>query len=524
MAIYLGFDASTQSLSVTAIAVAGTRREILFARSFRYDDELPEYGTRHGVLPHPDPTVVHAPPLLWAAALERMFAHLIRERGVNWTELRAISGSAQQHGSVYLSAVAPRRLRNLDPQLDLAAQLPDVFSRSTSPVWMDSSTTAQCHTIESALGGPQAVARLTGSRAYERFTGPQIRKFAEQDPHAYHVTDRIHLVSSWMASLLAGINTQIDHADGSGMNLMDLASREWSPEALGATAPDLGNKLPSLAPSDATVGTLAPYWIDKFSLPPARVVAWSGDNPCSLIGTGLVREGMCAVSLGTSDTIFGLMQAPRVSGDGTGHVFASPTGDYMGMTVFRNGSLARERLRDAYGLDWAAFSNALRSTPVGNNGATMQAWFEPEITPLVLDAGVRRQSLDSADASANVRALVEGQMMALKLHSRWMGVDFRTIYATGGAADNREIVQVLADVFNAIVHRLQSGNSAALGAALRAFHADRIAEGERPEWNEVIRGFVHPLPESRVAPVPANVARYRALLDLYAAREREARG
>jgi xylulokinase len=521
VAIYLGLDSSTQSLTATAIEVTDNTRRIVCTRSFRFEDVLPQYGTRHGVLPSADPTVVHAPPIMWAEALERMFSELTHER-VDWNKLRAISGSAQQHGSVYLNANARQMLQRLDGSLHLKEQLADVFSRSTSPIWMDSSTTAQCVAIEEALGGPPAVARLTGSRAYERFTAPQIRKFAEQDPTAYAVTDRIHLVSSWLASLLAGVHAPIDHGDGSGMNLMDLGTRKWAADALRATAPDLGAKLPELAESWKVVGRLASFWRRKYDLPAARIVAWSGDNPCSLIGTGLVREGLVAVSLGTSDTIFALMCKPTVSADGTGHVFVSPTGDYMGMTVFKNGSLARERLRDKYRLDWAAFSDALRTTAAGNHGMTMMPWFVPEITPLVLTAGVRRHALDPADTASNVRALVEGQMMALRLHSRWMGVQITTVHATGGAAQNREMLQVLADVFDADVYQLPAANSAALGAALRAFHADCVAD-ERPiEWNEVVSVFAEPLPNSRIAPIPANVATYRRQIEVYAEREREA--
>ena len=69
-------------------------------------------------------------------------------------------------------------------------------------------------------------------------------------------------------------------------------------------------------------------------------------------------------------------------------------------------------------------------------------------------------------------------MMSLALHSRWMGVKISTIYATGGASANRDVLQVMADVFDAEVLQLETGNSAALGAALRAFHADRLADGQ----------------------------------------------
>ena len=262
----------------------------------------------------------------------------------------------------------------------------------------------------------------------------------------------------------------------------------------------------------------------RYGLPAARVVAWSGDNPCSLVGTGLVSEGLVAISLGTSDTIFGIMPFPRPSEDGTGHVFASPTGAYMGMTVFKNGSLARERIRDAYGMSWPEFSAALGRTRAGNGGKTLLPWFDPEITPTVMNPGVVRNGVDPADADANVRAVVEAQMMSLALHSRWMGVKIATIYATGGASANRDILQVMSDVFDAEVWQLQTGNSAALGAALRAFHADRLADGQPLAWQDVVAGFVTPKPGSRLEPNPAHTATYRRLIETYAERERAAVG
>src|SRR3954463_11270206 len=196
---------------------------------------------------------------------------------------------------------------------------------------MDSSTGAECREITEAVGGAAPLARHTGSRAFERFTGPQIRKFFKTDRAGYQATGRIHLVSSFMASLLAGAHAPLDPGDGSGMNLMDLSSADWWTPAVEATAPELRGKLPPVRPSWTIAGALSSFWQQRHGLPPLRVVAWSGDNPCSLIGTGLVREGRMAVSLGTSDVSFGLMQAPRVDTTGTGHVFGAPTGAFMGL-------------------------------------------------------------------------------------------------------------------------------------------------------------------------------------------------
>jgi xylulokinase len=230
-----------------------------------------------------------------------------------------------------------------------------------------------------------------------------------------------------------------------------------------------------------------------------------------------VREGHVAISLGTSDTIFGLMQAPRVDPTGTGHIFGAPTGDYMGLTCFKNGSLARERVRDAFGLSWSGFSQALASTPPGNRGGMLLPWFEPEITPTVATPGVHRHGLASDDGAGHVRAVVEAQQMALALHSRWMGVHIDTIYATGGAAANLEILQIMADVFGADVCQLEIPNAACLGAALRAYHADMLTEGRAISWDEIVAGLVEP--KRRLRPDAARHALYKDLIEKYAAFE-----
>ena len=480
-------------------------------------------GTSHGVLPRPSPDVAVSSPVMWADALDAMLGR-IAASGIDLTQLAAISGSAQQHGSVYLNAAAGDALASLDPRRKLAEQIAPLLSRQVSPIWMDSSTAAECAEIERAVGGAGVLARHTGSRAFERFTGPQIRKFAKEDPAGYQATDKVHLVSSFLASVLTGGHAAIDPGDGSGMNLMDLASSEWWPPALDATAPGLHAKLPPVRPAASVAGELSAYWRERYRLPAARVATWSGDNPCSLIGTGLVREGRLAVSLGTSDVIFGLMKAPRVDPTGTGHVFGAPTGDFMGLTVFKNGSLARERIRNAFGMSWAEFSRTLRSSPPGNSGRVFLPWYEPEITPAVLNPGVHRYGLAERDAAGHVRGVIEAQMIALARHSRWMEVEVDTIYATGGAAANRDILQVMADVFDADVYQLEVGNSAALGAALRAHHADAAASGRPVEWEAVIAGLVEPIAATRLQPQPGARDVYAQLTRIHAACEAHALG
>ena len=297
MALYLGLDASTQSLSAIVLEIDGEARRVVFEHALNFDRDLPEYGTSAGVIRGPAGEAC-APPAMWADALDRMMSILARDATVDIGGIRAISGAAQQHGSVYLNRRARDAWRGLARDVPLAPQLSGTWSRELSPVWLDESAGEQCAAIEKALGGPAATARLTGSRAFARFTGPQIRKFAECSPGAYAATTRIHLVSSFLASLLAGGHAPIDPGDGSGMNLMDIRTSRWSEPALDATAPGLVLKLPDLRPSWTIVGPLARYWQDRYGLPPALVVAWTGDNPSSLVGTGVVSEGHLGVGGG----------------------------------------------------------------------------------------------------------------------------------------------------------------------------------------------------------------------------------
>ncbi len=425
MSLYLGFDSSTQSLTATIIDAGAGRHDVVFEHAINFDETFPEYRTANGVMRGADGVTVTTPPALWVAALDRM-GDILAKSGVDMTRVTAISGSGQQHGSVYLTADATRVLGSLDPGRPLVDQIAPVFSRPVSPVWLDCSTGADCAVMTTALGGDAAMAELTGSRAYERFTGAQIHKFAHADPAAYAKTDRIHLVSSFMASLLAGRHAPIDPGDGAGMNLMDLASRTWSARALDAAAADLARRLPPIEDSWAVVGTLAPYWQKKYGFGPAKVIAWSGDNPCSLIGLGLIEAGQLGISLGTSDTVFGPVSRPVHDPQGAGHVFGSPAGGYMALTCFANGSLARERVRNLHHLDWPGFSALLTKTPAGNDGVMLAPWFVPEITPPVPQAGPR-WSLADPDAAHAVRAVVEGQAMAMRLHSRWITPAVSTI-------------------------------------------------------------------------------------------------
>ncbi|MEP2776996.1 MAG: FGGY-family carbohydrate kinase [Luteolibacter sp.] len=464
--MFLGLDSSTQSLSALVIDPAGGKT--VAEASVNFGEDLPQYGSPSGFIPGGENGEVHADPVMWLDALDLLLERLSGETDLG--KVSAIAGSGQQHGSVYLNRSFREVLSGLGSAENLASAFSKSLSRRTSPIWMDTSTGQECAEISAALGGSGELCARSGSVGIERFTGPQIRRFSKNDPEGYAASSEIHLVSSFIASVLAGQSMPIDYGDGAGMNLMNLAALDWDAKLLDATAPELAKKLPALSSCLSPQGTVSSYFVEKYGFSSScRVCPFTGDNPASLVGMGATAPGQIVISLGTSDTFFAAMPEPKTDPQGFGHVFGNPAGGFMSLICFRNGSLAREALRDELGVGWDAFEKeALRDT-LGSAGKHLTLpFYGPEITPRYDFASPVTDFAEEATPARRIRSLLEGQFLNMRLHSAWMGVAPEGIRLTGGAAQNDGIAQLVADVFQTPVERLEVANSAALGAALIA--------------------------------------------------------
>ena len=510
MSLVLGLDSSTQSLSAV---ILDTEKGVVVANhSVNFGESLSYYNQPHGYDEAGARGEIHSNPLMWLEALDLLLAQMVSEN-IDFSQIKAVSGSGQQHGSVYLKANFNEALEGLTAQSDLKTQLTNCLSRLSSPIWMDSSTSKECAEIAHAVGGNEIVCLKSGSVAVERFTGPQIRKFAKTDPDSYAGTGTIHLVSSFFASILAGKTVAIDHGDGAGMNLMNLSDLDWDQDLLSATAEGLAEKLPPCAPSDSKSGPINHYFVEKYGFSPScETIIWSGDNPSSLIGMGAASPGKVVISLGTSDTLFAAMPAPRTDPDGFGHVFGNPAGGYMSLICFKNGSLAREAIKEKYGLSWDSFEkDALSQTPAGNNGAMMLPFYEPEITPAIDTEGPVFSSEHHYSSDEAVRAVLESQFLNMRTHSDWLGVSPSRIFITGGASENDGIAQVIANIFGVPVDRLDVPGSATIGAGMRA------ALGLGEDLDKLESKFSQPKKGRTLEPDPTACHIYNEVLPKYKA-------
>ncbi|ERL87269.1 xylulose kinase [Dendroctonus ponderosae] len=469
---YLGLDLSTQQLKA---GIVNENLETVLQVSVVFDTDLPEFRTQGGaMIDKYDPHCITAPVLMWVKAFDILMDRLV-VAGADLAQIAAVSGTAQQHGSVYWQKGANDTLKTLDPSQFLHEQLSHSFSITNSPIWKDSSTTKQCKELEQAVGGPEELAKITGSRAYERFTGPQIAKIFQMRPEAYKSTERISLISSFVCSLLLGEIAPNDISDGSGMHLLDIRTKTWHQPLLDACAANLREKLGEPVASNTNLGPISRYFVERYHFSPdCRVVACTGDNPASLIGMRL-REDCLAVSLGTSDTAFLWLMEPKLVLDG--HVLCNPVDReaFLGLLCFKNGSLTRERIRNSCAdKSWDIFNQLLESTPRGNFGNMGLYYDVHEILPFLkgdfrFNKSQRVQKFTSLEVE--VRACIEGQFIAMRSYAEDFGFHIGNgakILATGGASHNRSILQVLADVFNSPVYVQEAANSAMLGSAYQA--------------------------------------------------------
>ena len=494
MRLFLGLDLSTQGFK--ALLIDAEHGRIVHRSAVNFGKDLVQYRSPEGYLPSSDPLFRHADPGMWLAALDLLFG-MMKSEGVPLGEVRGISGSAQQHGSVYLNESFDAALSRLGSADDLASHFQSCYSRPTAPIWLDRSTSRHCQELAGHFG--VEIARRTGSPAIERFAGPQIRKFAGESPEAWQATSQVHLISSFMASVLAGKSAPVDSGDGAGMNLLNLHTLDWDREIADFTAPDLLRKLPAVGVENYIYGELNRYFCRYGFREGTLLTVWSGDNPSSLVGTGGAVPGQAVISLGTSDTLFAAMSRFYTDPAGYGHVFGNPLGGFMSLSCFSNGSLAREKVMKECGMSFAEFDMPLERHPYGN---LITPYFEAECTPLVLIPGPKYNfDWRNAPAPLKVRAIQESQALTMKLHSEWLKLDFTSITVTGGASGSLSFRQILADVFQAPVARIGVTDSAALGAALRAAEnpaevaarfcapVDIVEPDPRADYSEVLQQY-----------------------------------
>ncbi len=169
-------------------------------------------------------------------------------------------------------------------------------------LWNDSRTTAEVDYLNNEIGKDKLSA-YTANIAFAGFTAPKILWMKKNEPENFKRIKKIMLPKDYLAYKLSGTFCT-DYSDASGMLLLDVKNKRWSPEML-KICDITEDQLPKLFESYEKVGTLRKEVAELTGLSTDTVIAaGAGDNAAAAVGTGTVGDMRCNISLGTSGTIF----------------------------------------------------------------------------------------------------------------------------------------------------------------------------------------------------------------------------
>ena len=151
---------------------------------------------------------------------------------------------------------------------------------------------------------------------------------------------------------------------------------------------------------------------------------------------------------------------------------SDPSG-FMGMLCYKNGSLAREYIRDTYANgEWDDFNRYLKDKEAMFDGKIGFYYWKQEIIPFAkrIYRFQDGQAVEEfQDKTVNVKAIVESQFMSMKMRlGRMNSSGVKRVLASGRAAKNGVILQLLSDISGLPVYRQKGMNGASLGGALLA--------------------------------------------------------
>lgn len=193
-------------------------------------------------------------------------------------------------------------------------------------LWNDGRTGKETDYLNEVIG-KERLSDYTANIAFAGFTAPKILWMKENEPDNYSRICKIMLPKDYLAYRLSG-SFCTDVSDASGMLLLDVKNRRWSPEMLEICG--ISEKiLPKLYESYEVVGTLKQEIAAELGMrPQVKVIAGAGDNAAAAVGTGTVGDGRCNISLGTSGTIFISSRQFGVDEHNALHSFAHADGNY----------------------------------------------------------------------------------------------------------------------------------------------------------------------------------------------------
>ena len=376
-------------------------------------------------------------------------------------------------------------------------------------LWNDGRTSKETDYLNTAVG-KKKLSELTANIAFAGFTAPKILWMKENEPEKFAAIEKIMLPKDYINYRLTGVHS-CDYSDASGMLLLDVEHKCWSEEMLGICGVTKA-KMPRLFESYEVIGTVKPCVAASLGLPEGvRVVAGAGDNAAAAVGTGVVGEGGCNISLGTSGTIFISSKKFGVDPNNALHAFAHADGGWHLMGCMLSAASCNKWLCDEIlrTKDYAAEQADITEEKLGRNRVFFLPYLMGERSP-INDTDARAtftgMSMDTTRADL-VQAVLEGVAFAIRDSfevARSLGIPIESSMLCGGGARSPLWRKILANVLNIRLDIPQTEEGPGYGAVMLAM----VGCGQFESVEECADALVRTT--ASVLPDPDLAARYEA--------------
>lgn len=337
-------------------------------------------------------------------------------------------------------------------------------------LWNDQRTTNEVDLLNNDL---KTLLDETGNIAITGLTAPKILWVKKHEPELFKNIKKIMLPKDYLIYKLSGVFAS-DTSDASGTLYVDVAHRCYSQRMLKLL--DIKEEqCPKLFESYEVIGTLKQIFQEQLGLKKqVKMTCGGGDQAMGAVGVGVVKNGQCSVSLGTSGVVFVANDTFHIDKKSYLQSYCHANGKYLMMGVMLNAGGAHK---------WW-YKNILNETDYNLYYDSLSLAKETENLYFLPYLNGERSPINDPEASGAFfglkhhhqtadlnRAVLEGITFGLKqsfdLIESLQG-NIETIRVTGGGAKNIAWARLIANVFNRNVERVEIEEGPAFGAAITA--------------------------------------------------------
>ena len=465
--MFIGIDLGTSSLKASAVLHNG---EIVAACSESYELLTPQEGW------------CEQNPADWASAMFLSIKKLGEK--VNLSKVQGISFSGQMHGLVCLD----ENNKVIRPAI----------------LWNDQRTALETDYLNESVGLSKLV-QWTGNRAVTGFTAPKVLWMKNNEPENFAKIRKIMLPKDYLAFLLSGVFAT-DVSDASGTLFFDVKNRCWSKPMLELLSIQ-ESMLPTVYESSQAIGSVALEVAQTTGLSiTAKVVIGGGDQAVGAIGTGTVAEGNISVSLGTSGVVFAACDSFYNEEQGLLHNFCHANNKYHYMGVTLAAGASRSWIAETLSIDdFGAIDKKIKE--LGIDSLIYTPYLTGERSPIFapqVKGGLFGLTLQTTPAHI-MKAVMEGVAFSLRdclQVMRDVGVKIDKARCIGGGSKSDVWMQILADVLQVPICRINTADGGALGAAILAMVGTGLYASVEDACSKLIKD------EKKFYPNADNVTRY----------------